>query len=241
MRRTHLVGGALLLMVVGGSALAQAQGDRGRGRGEDQKPDQRPQQPARVSPEEQKQRVHEQEQRTTQYRQHLDQQVRVVQQQTAQLQTDRRTAQYRVQQEYAARLREQQTHLTVARDYSRDPYINTPHSYRYTFGGVSHQTNQYGADVLRAAVNNGYQQGFRAGEADRLDHRSANYQSTIAYRDANYGYEGNYVDRSDYNYYFREGFRRGFDDGFSRRSQFGSNQSILGSLMTSILGFQSIR
>jgi hypothetical protein len=133
----------------------------------------------------------------------------------------------------------------AARDYSRDPYTTTPHTYRYVVSGAQRQTNQYGADVLRQAVNYGYQQGVRAGEADRQDRRPANYQNSIAYRDANYGYGGNYVDQSDYNYYFRQGFRRGYEDGYGGRSQYGSSlngtPSILGSLLTSILGLQSIR
>ena len=38
----------------------------------------------------------------------------------------------------------------------------------------------------------------------------ATTKTPMPYRDANYGYSGYYVDRSDYNHYFREGFRRGY-------------------------------
>jgi len=73
----------------------------------------------------------------------------------------------------------------------------------------------------------------------------ANYQNSLAYQDANYGYTGNYVNQSDYNYYFRQGFRRGYDDGYYNRSQYGSSsngsQSILSSLLSSILGLTSLR
>jgi hypothetical protein len=72
-------------------------------------------------------------------------------------------------------------------------------------------------------VNHGYEQGFRAGEADRQDHRRASYRNTFGYADANFGYGGNYVDQSDYNYYFRQGFRRGHDDGYNSRWQYGSS------------------
>jgi hypothetical protein len=238
MERIAVLGTALLVLTVGGVASAQAHQDRGR---------QQQQQPvpAHVAPAEQQRRVQQEQQRTTQYRQHLDQQVHVVQQQNAQLQQQKRTAQYRAQQEYAARLQQQQQSLQAARDYSRDPYVSTPHTYRYVVTGAARETNQYGADVLRQAVNYGYQQGFQAGQADRQDHWKSNYQSSVAYRDANYGYTGNYVDQGDYNYYFREGFRRGYDDGYNSRSRYGSNQNgtptILGSLLTSILGLQSIR
>jgi TolA-binding protein len=244
MKRARVVTTALVLLVVGASTMAQAQNDRGK------KQEDRPQQkgqPARVSPEEQKQRVQQQQQRDVQYKQRLDQQVRAQQQQQAQLQQQQRTAQLRVQQDYSARLRQQQQEQSRAqtRNYSNDPYVITPHNYRYTVSGATRQTNQYGADVLRQAVNYGYQQGFRAGDADRQDRRPATYQNSFGYLDANYGYGGQYVDQSDYNYYFREGFRRGYDDGYYRRSQYGrlsnGTPSILGNLLTGILGLLPIR
>jgi flagellar biosynthesis/type III secretory pathway protein FliH len=123
--------------------------------------------------------------------------------------------------------------------------VSTPQTYRYVVGGTTRQTNQYGADVLRQAVNNGYEQGFRAGQADRADRRRASYRTSFGYQDANFGYGGSYVDQSDYNYYFRAGFRRGYDDGYNSRSQYGTSSngapSILGSLLTSILGLQPIQ
>jgi hypothetical protein len=115
-----------------------------------------------------------QQQRATQYKQRLPQQVHVVQQQTAQLQQQKRTAQYQVQQQYTAQLQQQQQRLQTARNYSNDPYISAPHTYRYTVSGATRQTNQYGADVLRQAVNYGYQQGYRSGQADRQDHWASN-------------------------------------------------------------------
>jgi hypothetical protein len=233
MIRTRMPLTALFVLLLGRQAVAHAQDDR------KQRPDHRT-----VSPQEQHQRVQEEQQRATQYKQHLDQEVHVVQQQTEHLQEQRRSAQFHAQQEYTAQLVQQQQHLQTTRDFSSDPYINAPRSYRYMMFGDSRQTNQYGADVLRQAVNSGYQQGVRAGDADRQDHWTANYRATIAYRDANYGYNGNYIDRDAYNYYFRQGFRRGYDDGFNRRSQYGSasngSGSILSNVLTSILGLQQI-
>jgi hypothetical protein len=52
-------------------------------------------------------------------------------------------------------------------DYDRDPFFFTVSIYRYNRGGRYYETNQYGADLLRQAVNSGYEEGFRAGEADR--------------------------------------------------------------------------
>ncbi|MGZ8489584.1 MAG: hypothetical protein ACXWW4_13730, partial [Candidatus Binatia bacterium] len=62
---------------------------------------------------------------------------------------------------------------------------------------------------------------------------------------ANYGYRGYYVNRTDYNHYFREGFRRGYQDGFNSRYQYGrvadGNPSIMDNIMSQILNFQDLR
>jgi hypothetical protein len=237
MKRAQGFATALLFLMAAGSAVANAQDDRGRGRGHDKQD--------RISPEEQQKRIHDQEERAARYKEHLDHQVPALQEQAKQLEQQRRLAQYRVQQEYAERLRQQQQSFQAQRDYSRDPYFNTPHTYHYIINGVDRQTNQYGADVLRQAVRAGYEEGFRVGEADRRDHQRPNYENSIAYRDASYGYSGRYVDQDDYNYYFRQGFRRGYDDGYYRRSQYGNSYngtpSILANLLSSILGLQPIR
>ena len=70
-------------------------------------------------------------------------------------------------------------------------------------------------------MNYGYEQGFRAGEADRQDRWRSDYRDSYAYQDANYGYTGYYVDQDEYNYYFRQGFSRGYEDGFNSRYQYG--------------------
>ena len=117
-------------------------------------------------------------------------------------------------------------------------------TFRYTVGSTDRETNRYGADVMRQAVNNGYDQGFKAGRADRKDHWASNYQQSYGYEDANFGYSGNYLPQSDYNYYFREGFRRGYEDGFAKHAQYGTvvngSPSILGTILTGILGLHNI-
>jgi hypothetical protein len=89
-------------------------------------------------------------------------------------------------------------------------------------------------------VNYGYQEGYNAGVADRQDRAPYNYKDSYAYRDVNYGYNGMYVEQGDYNHYFREGFRRGYEDGFYSRTTYGTYQngsaSILGNLVSGILG-----
>jgi hypothetical protein len=201
----------------------------------------------RLAPEEQQALIGQQRQRMAQYRDHLDQQQRVGQQQSAQLQQQNRRAQYSYQQQYVARQRQQQVRVQRqgAYDYGRDPYFSTRPSYRYSRGGRYYETNQYGLTLLRQAVNYGYDEGCRAGLADRQDRWKSSYEDSYAYQDANYGYSGFYVDRDDYNAYFREGFRRGYEDGYNNHYQYGSYSNgrgtILGAVLGAILTFEAIR
>jgi hypothetical protein len=193
--------------------------------------------------------VAQQQQRSTEYRREQDQQRKrgLEQQRTQQLQQQRRTAQYRFQEDYLQRERQQQISFQNNRnhDYDRDPYYYTAPIYRYQRGGSYYEINQYGADVLRQAVNYGYGEGFRTGQADREDRWHSDYQDSYAYQDANYGYDGYYVDQNDYQYYFREGFRRGYEDGYNSRSQYGQLSGgtyiVLDVQLSGILGFESLR
>jgi hypothetical protein len=196
--------------------------------------------------QQQKQLIKQQQQRVAQYRQHLEQEERLAQQNIAELQRQKRMAQYRFEEEYLERLRQQRNHLRDDRfDYDRDPYFYTAPIYRYNRGGRYYQTNEYGARILRQALNDGYEVGFRAGKADRDDRWRGNYKESYAYRDANYGYSGYYIDRSEYNYYFREGFRRGYEDGYNSRYRYGrfanGNYSMLDNILSQILNFQNLR
>jgi hypothetical protein len=171
----------------------------------------------------------------------------VAQDQAVQLQRANRTAQYNVQLQYVAGLNQLRVGVQSQRNYNygSDPYFYTRSTYRYSRGGQYYETNQYGVDLLRQAVNYGYDQGLRAGMADRQDRWASNYQNAYAYQDANFGYNGFYVDRGDYNYYFREGFRRGYQDGYGGRYQYGTYVSgrgtLLGAIAATILNFQAIR
>jgi hypothetical protein len=99
--------------------------------------------------------------------------------------------------------------------------------------------------LLQQAVNYGYQEGFYAGDADHRDRWGYNYRDSFAYRDANYGYRGRYVAQNDYNYYFRLGFRKGYDDGYYRRSRYGRRDNggytVLKVVLSGILKLEVIR
>jgi hypothetical protein len=102
-------------------------------------------------------------------------------------------------------------------------------------------------DLIRQAANHGYAEGIRAGRADRMDGWRADYRGSLAYRDGGYGYDGRYISRSHYDHYFREGFRRGYEDGYHGRSQYGrydqrSNEyGMIAAILTAIIGAQVLR
>ena len=153
-------------------------------------------------------------------------------------------AQYRYEQQYQQRLRQQQANWN-ARRYNpyNDQYFYTPASYRYAYGGGYRETNRYGADLMRQAVNYGYQEGLRAGQADRHDGWRGGYRSNFGYQDASYGYDGYYVEQGVYNHYFREGFQRGYQDSYSSNYRYGrrdgsGNYGLMAPVLAMILGLQ---
>ena len=203
---------------------------------------------ARLSDARQQQLIKEQQYRNQQYKTVLQRQELQAEQRAISLQQARRLAQYRYQQRYVERLRDQRLALANTYDYNNDPYYYTAPSYRYSRAGRSYQTNEYGANLLRQAVNSGYEEGVRAAQADREDGFRGDYRNSYAYQDANYGYNGMYVAQSDYNYYFREGFRRGYEDGYNTNGnnyRYGSNSNgtlgILSTVLATILNLQQLR
>jgi hypothetical protein len=198
----------------------------------------------RLSQEQQQQLIAQQQIRVTQYRQQLEQQQLNAQRNQEMLQRQRRTQQYLFLTQYNERIRQQQLLLQQERfDYNNDPYFYSAPIYRYYRYGRYYEVNQYGADLLRQAVNYGYDQGYRAGRADRRDYWSYDYRDSFAYQDADFGYDGFYMDREEYEYYFRQGFRRGYRDGYYGRYRYGSyydgNYNMFGSTLAVILNFRS--
>jgi hypothetical protein len=199
---------------------------------------------ARLDAQRQRQLIQEQQRWNQQYKTYLQRQELAAERQAAQYERARRLAQYRYQQQYLQALRDQRMALSRSYDYYNDPYYYTAPTYRYTRNGRVYQTNQYGADMLRQAVNYGYAQGVQAGQADRSDGYRGDYRKTYAYQDASYGYTGRYVPQSDYSYYFRQGFQRGYQDGFGGRYQYGTSSgstfNILSNVLSTILNLSSL-
>jgi hypothetical protein len=179
------------------------------------------------------------------YRDYLEDRQRLSRQRAIDLQRANRMAQYRYQQQYYDRLR--QVRLRDSRyDWYSDPYFNARPQYGYYRAGNYYQVNRYAADMLRDAVRMGYQEGVHAGRADRMDGWRPSYRDSFAYQDANYGYRGYYVDRQEYAHYFREGFRRGYEDGYYGSQRYGrydrghGNYSMLGTVLSLILNFRDL-
>ena len=140
------------------------------------------------------------------------------------------------QNRYWDRIRQDQLRLQQARYYD-----NIYNNYRYNRGGSWYYTSQYGAQMIQNAIQYGYEEGYRAGQADRYDGWGYNYDSSYGYQDASYGYDSYYVGMDEYSYYFREGFRRGYDDGYYDRYEYGryngGKYQILGSVLGAIFSF----
>ena len=114
--------------------------------------------------------------------------------------------------------------------------------FRVNRDGAYYQTDNRGVELLKQAVNTGYQEGYRAGRNDRNGRRSSSYNNSVVYRKGNYGYQS-YVDSKQYQYYFQQGFQRGYEDGFNSRYENGTNNNgainILGNILENILTFES--
>jgi hypothetical protein len=218
MKHTRVFAAALVVLTVAGTSALHAQSSR-----------------ARRSDQQDSRRYDQQQQDHHDY----DQQLQRERQEQSKKERERQL-QLEHQQERQIQLNEQrERQLRLEQQQYRQLQIER--EYRYNIGGRYRQTNQYGADQLRQAVSYGYQQGVRAGQNDRRNSWRFNYERSPEYRDASPGYSSGYVDQSDYNYYFREGFQRGYEDGYYNSSRYGNtlngSGSILSSILSAILGF----
>ncbi|MFL6374558.1 MAG: hypothetical protein ACJ73D_07840 [Pyrinomonadaceae bacterium] len=119
-------------------------------------------------------------------------------------------------------------------DRDRDNRTNMHDGHHWRVKHSNYITDDRGADLLRQAVRNGYQQGYQAGSSDRSS-RHNNWRRNQTYVSANMGWE-NGVDQSQYRYYFQQGFQKGYDDAFYNRNRYGRDNNILDNVLTGILG-----
>ena len=140
------------------------------------------------------------------------------------------------QRRYWERIRRDQLRLQQAQYYN-----NLINNYRYYRNGNYYYTSQYGAQMIQQAINYGYEEGYRAGQADRYDGWGYSPMASYGYQDASYGYDSYYIGMDEYSYYFREGFERGYEDGYYGRYEYGSYRNgkyeILGAILQTIFSF----
>ena len=143
---------------------------------------------------------------------------------------DWQQAQRIAQQEYAEYRR-------VARSGNR--YTNRRGGSRWYRVNGGYRTDSRGVELLKQAVNRGYQQGYNAGVRDRRFGRDVSYyRDDSTYRSGSMGYQS-YVARDQYQRAFQRGFERGYEDGINSRQLYGyrsgSRLNILGNVLNSIL------
>ena len=163
----------------------------------------------------------------------------------------------RLQQQREAEWARRNGQLVVRRNNGTGYYtlqtsanISPPGRYRVNRGGRWYNTDERGADMLRQAINEGYRQGFNAGRSDYGSNRRASWSNSNVYRTGTYGYQ-NGVDRGQYQYYFRQGFQRGYQDGtnskyqrdYTGEYQYGTynngTPNILSTILNQLLNIQS--
>ncbi|MBV2208162.1 MAG: hypothetical protein KUL77_01175 [Thermomonas sp.] len=205
--------------------------------------DWRPQQPGdRISQRDQQRRIDQQRHQHNQWQRDESRRHNDWNRYQHHVEQARRHAQHRYQQDYWRRwLASQQRWNAYRYDYYNDPFFYTPYNYRYSYGGRWYSTNSYGAQMLQQAIQDGYREGWYAGRADRDDRWRFDYRGNYGYIDGTYGYPGYYVSMSDYQYYFRQGFERGYRDGYFGRTQYGrydrDGAVILPAIVSMILAF----
>ena len=64
------------------------------------------------------------------------------------------------------------------------------------------------------------------------------------YLDASYGYDGRYLGYDQYRYYFRQGYERGYADGYYAQDRYarrdGDDLAIAAAVVVAILGLQQL-
>ncbi|HET8692424.1 MAG TPA: hypothetical protein VFM30_09875 [Steroidobacteraceae bacterium] len=201
----------------------------------------------RVSREQQEERIRRQQAQLQVYRQNIALREKVAERDEQILRQQKRIAHLRFQQAYRQRLQQQRTALVSARyDYYEDPFFYTGPSYRYRRDGRYYMTNEIGMEALKQALNQGYKEGVRAGRADREDEWRFDPRSSFAYQDAYYGYDGRHLEQDEYQHYFREGFERGYEDGYYGRRKYGSGGDdddewwIAAGVVAAVLAYQAL-
>jgi hypothetical protein len=126
------------------------------------------------------------------------------------------------------------------RDRSRDDVYRDENVYRRDdrygrndgyYGGYGNNNNIY-----QAARNQGYQSGLNTGSRDAERGQSYNPQRSRYYKDAAEGYNSSYGNRGQYQQAYRDGFLRGYEEGYRQYGGYRRNDNNRGVGIGDILG-----
>ena len=137
-------------------------------------------------------------------------------------------------------------------DWDRDRDRRNDNDYRYGNNGGYGNNGRYGGynnnNIYRAALNNGYQAGVYTGASDAQRGQSYDPQRSHYYKNGTDGYNSSYGNKGQYKQAYRDGFLRGYQEGFQRyggynnRGGYGngrnypSSRSRTGSILGEIFG-----
>ena len=122
------------------------------------------------------------------------------------------------QRQYEEQVRlEQQRHsqLRVQYERNRKPWEKNVR-YKVYQNNKMFITDARGLEMLKQAVINGYEQGFKAGLTDRKNRRNLSFMNSSIYKKGNFGFQKS-VDLKQYQFFFQKGFAEGYQDGFNTR------------------------
>jgi hypothetical protein len=106
--------------------------------------------------------------------------------------------------------------------------------FRVYRGDRYYETDGRGADLLRQAISEGYRHGYAEGGLDRESSKKNGGTGSAVYKSGSSGYQS-YVDPGEYRYYFRQGFLRGYQDGYANRSDYGYQSNGRLEVMVSVV------
>jgi hypothetical protein len=66
------------------------------------------------------------------------------------------------------------------------------------------------------AFDSGYREGITLGQQDRNRNTRSNFRNDASYKNADLGYRSTYGDKAQYQFQYRDGVERGYEDGFGR-------------------------
>ena len=162
------------------------------------------------------------QQRQAEYARQQNERYRIEQQRQAEL-IRQQNERYRIEQQRQAEINRRYNRSGNDRSNGNGYYngnananTNRDNRYRVYRNGSYYNTDYRGAELLKQAVNEGYRQGFRAGRSDLDGRRRSSYSNSNIYQSGTYGYQS-YVNQGQYQYYFRQGFQRGYQDGANSR------------------------